>query len=512
MANNISVRVRMYRQGLGDCFLLTFMKKGKKKFNMMIDCGLFLGTQFSSEIMKAVADDVKTETNSRLNVVALTHEHYDHISGFKLAKDIFQDPAFVFDEVWVAWTENQGDPKFKEVRERFEKKKRGLRAALNGMSELNPLRQTINSLVNEFFGEGEEDAVAVAGLTVADGIPLPMTNADTWKYVLEKSVAQPPRYCSPAQSFGLAGVDEVKIYILGPPEDFELLDDEESPEDETYRKNLRMAITDSFLAAATEVDNADFDTNTYLPFDDKYPFAYDLVKADESANFFRDTYGFDQDDPNSWRRIDDEWLGMAGELALNIDGITNNTCLAIAIELVDSKKVLIFPGDAQFGNWISWQKLKWETIDASGNKVEINVNDLLKRTVFYKVGHHGSHNATLKKSGLEKMESPELVAMIPTNQAFAKTKNKDKGGWRMPEKELMDTLELKAQGRVILADEAGVAGNEKNDLHERCKKLKLSGAETQNFLRAVTFGGSFVRNPTVSSLPEPLWVEYTIEG
>ncbi|MFN0277230.1 MAG: MBL fold metallo-hydrolase [Pyrinomonadaceae bacterium] len=512
MAKNISVRVRMYRQGLGDCFLLTFMKKGTKNFNMMIDCGIFLGTKFGSTIMKAVADDIKIETNSRLNVVALTHEHYDHISGFKLAKDIFQDPDFVFDEVWVAWTENQSDPKFKEVRERFEKKKRGLRAALNQMNSSTPLRGTINSLVNEFFGEGEEDADSPVGLSGSEEPELSMTNADTWKYVLEKSVAQPPRYCSPAQSFILAGFDGVRIYVLGPPEDFELLNDEESPEEESYRKNLRMAIADSFLAAATDVDDPDFDTNTYLPFDDKYPVGYDMVKEDVSPNFFRDTYGFDELDDNSWRRIDDEWLGMAGELALNIDGITNNTCLAIAIELVESRKVLIFPGDAQFGNWISWQKLKWERIDDAGNTVEINVNDLLKRTVFYKVGHHGSHNATLKKSGLEKMESPELVAMIPTNQEFAKTKNKDKGGWRMPEKELMDTLELKAKGRVILADEAGPDGNEKMHIVERCNKLRLSAPDTDKFLRNVHFGGSFVRNPEKSNNSEPLYVEFIIEG
>jgi hypothetical protein len=40
--------------------------------------------------------------------------------------------------------------------------------------------------------------------------------------------------------------------------------------------------------------------------------------------------------------------------------------------------------------------------------------DLLKRAIFYKVGHHGSHNATLKEKGLEEMERLR-VAMIPVD-------------------------------------------------------------------------------------------------
>ena len=500
MSKNVSVRVRMYRQGLGDCFLLSFTQQDGSVRHMMIDCGIFQGTSNGSKIMKAVANDIKDETNSKIDVVLLTHEHWDHISGFSYAKDIFQKTDFRFEEVWTGWTENKEDPKFKEVRDRFEKKIRGLRAALKQMGtdeHHSALRETVNALVNEYFGQNDP----VAGLT----------GAETWKYVLDKSILQPPRYCSPGQVHTLEGVDGVRIYILGPPEDFELLDDEESPEDETYRKHLRMAVGDSFLAAATGDDDADFDSETYMPFDGKFSVPFDVVKADPALfGPVGIRYGFDEAEKDAWRRIDDDWLALAGDLALNIDGITNNTCLAIAIEMIDSERVMIFPGDAQFGNWISWQKLKWTVPDANGGESEIDVNDLLKRTVFYKVGHHGSHNATLKKSGLERMVSPDLVAMIPTNQAFAKTKNKDTGGWKMPEEELMDTLKIRARGRVILADEAGPAGQETSPLKDRCGEMGLSPAETAAFLGSVKFGGSFARNPDVSTDPEPLYVEFTI--
>jgi len=45
--------------------------------------------------------------------------------------------------------------------------------------------------------------------------------------------------------------------------------------------------------------------------------------------------------------------------------------------------------------------------------------DLLARTVFYKVGHHGSHNATLRQQGLEQMKRLK-TAVIPVDEVVAK--------------------------------------------------------------------------------------------
>ena len=90
---------------------------------------------------------------------------------------------------------------------------------------------------------------------------------------------------------------------------------------------------------------------------------------------------------NAWRTIDDDWLETAGALALYLDEYTNNSSLVLAIELVESGKVLLFAADAQTGNWASWKDVKWE-------EPEVKTDDLLARTVFYKVGHHASHNAT----------------------------------------------------------------------------------------------------------------------
>jgi len=62
-----------------------------------------------------------------------------------------------------------------------------------------------------------------------------------------------------------------------------------------------------------------------------------------------------------------------------LDSFLNNTSLILLFE-VNGKK-LLFPGDAQLENW-SW---------ALGKK---EVRELLKDVSLYKVGHHGSRNAT----------------------------------------------------------------------------------------------------------------------
>ena len=51
---NFRIKVRMYRQGLGDCFLLTIPRNNGKPFYAVIDCGVILGTKDAGKIMKEV--------------------------------------------------------------------------------------------------------------------------------------------------------------------------------------------------------------------------------------------------------------------------------------------------------------------------------------------------------------------------------------------------------------------------------------------------------------------------
>ena len=56
----------------------------------------------------------------------------------------------------------------------------------------------------------------------------------------------------------------------------------------------------------------------------------------------------------------------------------------------------------------------------SGRRTDARSRDgiLLKRTNFYKVGHHGSHNATLKEHGVDQMDALKAV-IIPVDEKEA---------------------------------------------------------------------------------------------
>jgi hypothetical protein len=139
-------------------------------------------------------------------------------------------------------------------------------------------------------------------------------------------------------------------------------------------------------------------------------------------------------------------------MALQLDSLTNNTSLVIAIELAPGGNVLLFAADAQVGNWLSWQDLKW-TVDGRN----VTGPDLLNRAIFYKVGHHGSHNATLKEKGLEEMKNLR-VAMIPVNHEMALKKR-----WgKMPLDELVDALKKQAKGVVLRVDDPAMPASHEN--------------------------------------------------
>src|SRR4026208_2323192 len=100
----MKLRVRMYRQGLGDCFLLTYSDGGDES-HLLIDCGVLKGTAEPEKKMQAVAQNVHEATNGHLDRLVVTHEHWDHLSGFLQAQTIFD--TVEVGEVWLAWT---GDP------------------------------------------------------------------------------------------------------------------------------------------------------------------------------------------------------------------------------------------------------------------------------------------------------------------------------------------------------------------------------------------------------------------
>jgi len=328
--------------------------------------------------MTKVMDDVISESNGKVDLLLATHEHWDHVSGFVQAAQSFA--KLTVGEVWMAWTEN---PKDQDAKELAGSKGRALKLLVDSALHLQRFGASGEPLfvsLSEFFG-------MAAGTTTKDAL----------EAVRKKAT---PRYCDPADAPTELASFNARIYVLGPPRDISLLkrvDPSQTDNDETYKTAM-----DSFVATVQPALNGS---------DEEAPFAQIQgmpLAVGKAHAFFSGKYFSGPD----WRRIDGDWMIGANELGLALDNMTNNTSLVLAIEL-GGKDVLLFAADAQIGNWLSWADCKWKV-----NGETVTGSDLLKRTILYKVGHHGSVNATLKAKGLELMTNLR-TAIIPVDHEMA---------------------------------------------------------------------------------------------
>jgi hypothetical protein len=443
-------RVRMYNPGLGDCFLLTF-GNGEEESHVLIDCGIFTGTPHEKKRIVRIAEHIRDTTGNKLNALVATHEHWDHVSGFYYADEIFK-PMNV-EEVWVGWTE---DPDQQVVKER-----RSLKLSL-----MNALNTAVRQLSASELFEDHERGKAIADVLAFDGEPSGIFNAPAFAKRSDKAMENVINLKKPSQPFLSPGdvierswIPGVRVYVLGPPKNLDFLRTMEGAHNvDQYGfspGHLDAWLSGLMRAAGSETGlQAGWEEFTLLePFDRVHQWTEAELLNLEKSDGDRDEAGKTRSIISSyrkegWRRIDSTWLNTAARLALQLDNMTNNTSLVLAFELVKSGRVLLFVGDAQIGSWQSWQECTWEVKDVKKQTKTVSAQDLMKRTVFYKVGHHGSINATSKKDGLELMTSPDLVAAIPTDEKFARNKK----GWEMPAPNLKKVLLEKSRGRLLRAD------------------------------------------------------------
>jgi hypothetical protein len=263
-----------------------------------------------------------------------------------------------------------------------------------------------------------------------------------------------PRFLEPGAVLQTPGAVSLRAHALGPPRNpkrlFQDLPTRKDGEGhETYLDaevstylDRRFAAADDLLNLANEVGRS----GGAGPFPPRYALTEAEVQTggDPARDWIKERYY-----GGSTAKIDSEWLGSAGALALKLDSDTNNTSLALAFEMIGGK-VLLFAADAQVGNWLSWH-------DQDYGEPPVTVASLLGRTVFYKVGHHASHNATLRDQGLELMRSGDLVAMIPVVETVAKAQGSK--GWNMPYPPLLERLNALTRNRVIRGDQGVPPGS-----------------------------------------------------
>jgi len=463
-----ALTVRMYRGLLGDCFLLRLENADGSRQHVLIDCGLLQGLPRASERMAAVASDIAETTGGVVDLLVVTHEHWDHISGFAQAKEILLDPARIrYRRLWMAWTEKPGDAQAEALRARFDRRKQAvsrLAMALDERQIDGPGAKILRDL-NGFIGPLDPPGVAAA-----PGGRL------TGARILEelRSLAGEVDYLEPGAVMALPLDIALPVAVLGPPRSEERLF-KDLPSSGAGKETYLGEAADAAPAAGdpdyTEEELANYSLfgidgarsgeevlELGSPFAPRYHAGLKekdvrnrtLVpgaSADLVDWFHRHYYARDDEQGQSQgeRRIDDASFQAPAALALKLDSDTNNTSLVLAIRLPDDR-FMLFAADAQVGNWLSWHDQDYAFADRRWSAEEI-----LGATALYKVGHHGSHNATLKGQGLAMMTRDDLVALVSTVEEEARSQGRPPG-WLMPNPAVRTALLERTQGRLIRGD------------------------------------------------------------
>jgi len=430
-------------------------------------------TQDPELVMKPVAKNIATESGGVLDLVIATHQHTDHLSGFKQAQTDLVPAKVTMKRLWLAWTEDRSNPLGRKIQQELVAKLAAVRLAAQRLAAAgSPAADRIQGTL-DFFSPG------VAGEDTQEILDALHDRPDVHT-----------EYHSPGELLELPGVPNVRVYVLGPPTDPAALKvtNPRKSKQEGYEEATLAADADGFVAAVN-ADASDAEVERNFPFDARHR----RPEADMQGDPFFQRYYFGKTAAEQQslerRKIDTSWLEAAEQVALALGDYTNNTSLALAFEFIDTGEVLPFPGDAQIGSWNSWPKLHWQ-ITEHGQSRTVTIGDLLARTVFYKASHHASHNGTLSglaegAFGLEQMTHRDLVCVVPVDRKMSKAMNWDR---TLPWQPLLTRLGEVTRGRLILTDVL-----EKPPVASAL--TTLSPAERTRFAKSVDV--------------QPGWVDYT---
>jgi len=349
-----SLTIRAYGVGFGDCFLLTFHYDGQTgDRHMLIDCGTTQRPPNArGNLLDAVVKDIAAVVGQQLHVLVATHRHADHINGFATRPDgkgpgdriAALNPALVIQP----WTEKLDAPK--------DWKGPATGALHDGIltTSLESMRRVVEASLDEAdsLPASLRDEVQFVG---DDGL----SNSSAVRNLArmgKKGRAAYVRFGSRVPTAKL--LPGVRISVLGPPTVRQKADlaKQKSTNREEYwhfhsfwqlrsdTARLTRGGTDLFPGAAT-----------YRPGD--YP--------PESRWFIG--------------RVNRVRGNQLLRLVRAMDDALNNTSVILLIHAGDKR--LLFPGDAK---WESWEYALGKAGAA------------LKKVDVYKVGHHGSLNATPK--------------------------------------------------------------------------------------------------------------------
>jgi beta-lactamase superfamily II metal-dependent hydrolase len=370
---------------------------------------------------------LKKETNGRLALVILTHYHADHMSGFASNYDDFAN----FDHVGAVWITNRLDP--------------ANSAASKFMAQITSVAQHLQL----HLGARNDQAADQAQRKVDNALGVTRgaggedggggSNAKALKLLQSGFKSKPPVYYyqggdTPTLPAELEGM--ITAEILGP-----------SPKDSGGEFAASDNKKEQYLAAVG--DNGVPDVKRVEPFEKKWPASaadYPPVAFDEFDSGLVGK-GRKQRKRDGASRAESTLANMQPDVlaatADKLDGTLNNQSLVVLFTCGGKK--LLFVGDAQWGNWAYW--LYGQAVTGADPGISARARDILGSIDFYKVGHHGSTNAT------------PIPAVGALNHECASMCSTATGAYGSPAKKtevprtaLMEALETKTGNRLVRSD------------------------------------------------------------
>lgn len=399
-ATKKSVTIRMYNVGLGDSFLLRFPGE-ERDHKVLIDCGVHMsgpGPYKMDEVVARIIEDVTDEDGTpRIDVVVASHRHADHVVGFESPRWSEVEVG----EVWMPWTEHPTDPEARKIRDKQSKKAKSIRAALAAMRAPAALMEIVdNSLTN-----------AKAMETLHGGF----AGKTKIRYLPPKKRAE--------RSFLTDVVPGVTVHAMGPSRDPEVIRDMDPPKGGAFE--LRRAAAGGGMGGGN--GGALFARVFEVTGEERRA---QLERFSMSERDLRDLEKTADEDPFA--------------VAVQLDKAVNGTSLLLMFEM--GRAHLLFPGDAQWGTWQN----------ALGDP---EFKELLSKTNFLKVGHHGSHNATPRAFVEEILGKNAFTAMVCTRET--------KKFKKIPLRSLLDAIDRHSGNRLARSDQetTGKGFKRKDDVY-----------------------------------------------
>ncbi len=400
------IRVRMYRVGFGDFFLVSLQTTTGLK-HILIDCGVHACD--ASSMDDAVAN-MAVETGHELSLVIMTHRHADHISGFAKCKDVFSQ--FTVEQVWMSWLEDKSNQEAVNFQANLAMVAERMQAALAARNR--PEDDEFDMMAENITGGGSSsNTVALDVLHGGFKNKAPVT------YYKAGDTPMLPKDLVDA---GLTAK------ILGPPHDRELI-------------NQMNGKNEQYLAASEISFSGPVQ-----------PFGANFCVRSRDYRLL-DIQHYSQRDVE--RTVLEAQPDMLAAKAKQADNTLNNQSLVVLFTY--KKKNLLFAGDAQWGNWENF--LYGGRFGSTGHtSLTKESQSILGSLDFYKVGHHGSTNAT-PKDALNAMREG-LVAMCSTEPGCY---GSVKSGTEVPRIPLLEALDKKTDHHLARSDQVKAGKKEEID-------------------------------------------------